>query len=131
MMSKRSCSGKMPSKICLLLAFGCFAAYAADPESSNPVTATFAVSPDKIIPGKSADLLVKVRVLPLYHIYGLNKSGSENTPTTLQLQLPKGMKLKGDWKAPEPKKGKGKARIYEDEVVFRGTLAVTKSIPAG
>ena len=121
----------MRSKICLLLAFCCFAAHAADPESSKPVTASFTVIPQKIAPGKSADLLVTVRVLPTYHIYGLNKSGSENTPTTLQLQLPKGMKLKGDWKAPEPKKGKGKSRIYEEGVVFRGTLALGKSVAPG
>jgi hypothetical protein len=121
----------MQSKIFLLFAFCCFAACAAEPESSTPVTAILAVTPARIAAGKSADLLVKVRVLPLYHIYGLNKSGSENAPTTLKLELPKGMKLKGDWKAPAPKKGKGKSRIYENEVVFRATLAIDKATPFG
>jgi DsbC/DsbD-like thiol-disulfide interchange protein len=121
----------MRSKLLLFFAFCCFAACAAAPESGPPVTAILAATPDKIAPGKSADLVVKVRVLPLYHIYGLNKSGNENIPTTLRLQLPKGMKLKGEWKAPEPKKGKGKSRIYEDEVVFRATLAIDKAMASG
>jgi hypothetical protein len=134
-MSKRNCSAKILSK--LAFGFCCLAAHAsdgvkaADPESSKPVTAAFAVVPEKVIPGKTAEVIVKVRIFPLHHIYALNKSGSENTPTTLQLRLPKGMKLSGAWKAPEPKRAKDKSRIYEEEVVFRATVAVAKSIAPG
>ena len=102
-----------------------------DPEASKPVTAVLAVVPEKVAPGTTATLLVKVRILPLHHIYALNKSGSENTPTTLKLQLPKGVALKGAWKAAEAKKAKDKSRIYESEVVFRGTLSVTKAAVPG
>jgi hypothetical protein len=124
----------------LLFAICCLAVHAADPvapgeapdpDTSTPVTAALAVVPEKITPGKSAQVLVKARILPLHHIYGLNKSGSENAPTTLQLQLPQGMKLKGNWKAPDARKGKGKARIYENEVIFQASLLVADNVPAG
>jgi hypothetical protein len=121
----------MRRSVCLVFALCCLAGHAADPETTKPVTATFAATPDKIAPGKSASMRVKVSVLPSYHIYGLNKSGSENAPTTLKLQLPKGMKLKENWKAPEPKKGKGKGRIYEDEVIFEATLLVGEKVASG
>ena len=102
-----------------------------DPEASRPVTAVLAAVPEKLAPGKTATLLVKVRILPLHHIYALNKSGSENVPTTLKLQLPQDVALKGAWKAPEPKKAKDKARIYENEVVFYGTLSIAKAAAPG
>src|SRR5213594_1734832 len=103
----------------------------ADPEANKPVTAALAVVPPKASAGKPATVLIKIRIFPLHHIYALNKSGSENTPTTLKLELPKGIALKGDWKAPEPKKGKDKSRVYEEEVVFRGTLAIARSVTSG
>src|SRR5213593_924220 len=123
----------MPNKllIALLLATTALAARAAEsdpaksvkvsvPEASKPLTAAIAVVPQNA--GKTAMLLVRVRIFPLHHIYALDKSGSENTPTTLKVDLPKGITFKGRWEAPDPKAGKGKSRVYHDEVVFRRKL---------
>src|SRR5258705_633092 len=101
------------------------------PEASKAVTAVLAVVPQSGTAGKSALLLVKVRIFSLHHIYGLDKSGSENTPTTLKVDLPKGITLKGGWEAPEPQKGKDKSRVYHDEVVFRRQLKIANSVAPG
>jgi hypothetical protein len=130
----------MRSNLCILFALCCLASHASDPatavkapnpEASKPVTAALGIVPEKIVAGKTATLLIKVRILALHHIYALNKSGSENTPTSFQLQLPKGMKLNANWKAPEPKKGKGKSRIYEEEVIFEAPVLVGEKVSAG
>jgi hypothetical protein len=99
------------------------------PEASKPVTAALAVVPQSA--RKSAVLLVKVRIFPLHHIYALDKSGSDNTPTTLKVDLPKGMNFKSRWEVPDPKKGKGKSRVYEEEVVFRRKLMIGNSVAPG
>src|SRR5437867_4413341 len=99
------------------------------PEASKPVTAALAVVPQSA--RKSAVLLVKVRIFPLHHIYALDKSGSENTPTTLKTDLPRGITFKGQWEAPDPKKGKGKSRVYEEEVIFRRKLVIGNSVAPG
>lgn len=120
----------LPLGLLIAAACSCLAQPAPKPEADRPVTAAIVMEPAAIAPGGAATLVVKVRILPLFHIYGLNKSGNENTPTTLKLTLPNGLKLKGNWKAPEPGKS-GKARIYEDEVIFRATLAAAKKISSG
>jgi hypothetical protein len=101
----------------------------AVPEASKPVTAAVAVVPQN--DRKTAMLVVKVRIFALHHIYGLDKSGSENTPTTLKVDLPKGIAFKGAWQVPDPKKGKGKSRIYEEEVVFRRQFMIDRSVAPG
>jgi hypothetical protein len=101
------------------------------PEVHKPVTAALAVVPPGATAGKTGMLVVKVRIFTLQHIYALDKSGSENTPTTLKVDLPKGLSFKGRWKAPDPKNGKGKSRIYEDEVVFRRPFVIDRSVPTG
>jgi DsbC/DsbD-like thiol-disulfide interchange protein len=99
-------------------------------EPRTPVAATMTVQPATVSPGGTANLSIKVRIQPLFHIYALNKSGNENTPTTLDVTLPEGFKLKGDWKAPAPKKS-GKARIYRDEVILNAAVNVTRKARSG
>ena len=107
----------------------------AAPTHGQPVTAAMAIVNAKgsnaVTRGEQCVVLVRVRILPLFHIYGLNKSGTDNTPTRLKLALPKGVKAVRDWTAQgEPKKA-GKARIYEEEITFVTTLMVGKKSPAG
>ena len=117
----------MRSKL-LIATLVAFTALAGEP--GKPVAATLTIEPATVAPGATANVSVKVRIQPLFHIYGLNKSGTENAPTTLKLTLPEGLKLKGNWTAPESKRS-GKARIYRDEVVFSAVLDVSKKVRVG
>jgi hypothetical protein len=106
----------------------------AAPTHEQPVTAAMAIVNAKgsnvVTRGEQCVVLVRVRILPLFHIYGLNKSGTDNTPTRLKLALPNGVKAVRDWTAQEPKKA-GKALIYEEEITFVTTLMVGKKSPQG
>jgi DsbC/DsbD-like thiol-disulfide interchange protein len=105
-----------------------------DPKPQQPVTAAIKVLSDKrtnvVAHGEHLVVFVRMRIFPSFHIYGLNKSGTENTPTRLKLTLPNGLKTKLDWTAPEPI-NKGKARIYEQEVTFTNTLALNNKVALG
>jgi len=130
----------------LLFVLCCFGAWAtsvgrpiridvAAPTHEQPVTAAMVILDAKgsnaVRRGEHCVVWVRVRILPLFHIYGLNKSGTDNAPTRLKLAFPKGVKAVRDWTAQgEPKKA-GKALIYEEEITFVTTLMVGKKTPQG
>jgi hypothetical protein len=107
----------------------------AAPTHEQPVTAAMTIVNDKgsnvVRRGELCVVWVRVRILPLFHIYGLNKSGTDNAPTRLKLAFPKGVKAVRDWTAQGEPKKTGKALLYEEEITFVTTLMVGKKSPQG
>ncbi len=55
---------------------------------ANPILASAAVSKSNLLPGEETGLTISVKILPGWHIYGLEGSGP-NQPSRIALKLPK------------------------------------------
>ncbi|MEW6306152.1 MAG: carboxypeptidase regulatory-like domain-containing protein [Verrucomicrobiota bacterium] len=104
---------------------------AAEPSEKQSVTAGLRAAYTKISPGGAVAIYVRARIAPGYHIYGLDRSGGDNVPTTLKLILPKGVTTAGNWTAPPPRMNADKTRVYAKEVTFQRLLNIGKDVPPG
>jgi DsbC/DsbD-like thiol-disulfide interchange protein len=88
------------------------------------------VQPARFGPGEQARIFLKVLIAPGHYIYALKKSSNSSTPTSVELKLPDGLKLAGEWEGPPPEKI-GEASGYRKEVVFRNRLVAGKDVALG
>lgn len=102
-----------------------------EPSRSEPVTARMDASRKTLSVGDAFELVVRVRIIGGSHIYPLNQAEKPFVPTTLQLTLPSGVEIVGDWQAPEPSRAKGGEKVYTDSVVFRRPLKIRSAPVTG
>jgi hypothetical protein len=105
-----------------------------EPTNAKPVVAAATIEPADAAPGADVELVVRIRTAPAWHIYAAGKSGAAGMPTRLELSLPDGLELLGDWKNPEPDvrpSELGPEYILQGDVEFRHALRVTDAAAAG
>lgn len=102
-----------------------------EPSRTEPVTARMDASRKTLGAGEAFELLVRVRIIGGSHIYPLNQAEKPFVPTTLQLTLPSGIEVTGDWLAPEPSRAKGGEKVYTEAVVFRRPLKIRSAAATG
>jgi DsbC/DsbD-like thiol-disulfide interchange protein len=103
-----------------------------EPTPAQPVVVGAALRPAKVPAGGTLTLYVQARIAPTWHIYGANVTPSGNAPTTLTLQLPRGIEPAGPWVYPEgttPANGAGVQ--YGGRVTFRRHLRVADDARPG
>ena len=101
------------------------------PSSSVPVTAVMETVPPEVRAGGTFELLVRVEIADVHYIYASNAAGKPFTPTTLNVTLPAGVEVLGDWTGPEPTRKRNGDFIYTDSVSFHRPLRVRANVPAG
>jgi hypothetical protein len=102
-----------------------------EPSRTEPVTARMDASRQTLSAGDAFELVVRARIIGGSHIYPLNQAEKPFVPTTLQLTLPNGVEVAGDWQASEPSRAKGGEKVYTGSVVFRRQLKIGSAAAMG
>jgi DsbC/DsbD-like thiol-disulfide interchange protein len=100
------------------------------PTAETPVTVGAAVEPPEVHPGEVTTLIVRARIAPGWHIYGLDTGPDPAQPTQIRLDFPEDITGQGDWTAPSPATRAsplGMTSVYESEVNFKRQLKVAAS----
>ena len=103
----------------------------AIPNAEQPTVAQAELSPTKIPPGGTLELILKVKVASTWHIYAVGSPQGPGVPTTLKLTLPEGVEAEGEWNCPAPVRSLGGQMIYEGSLEFRRRLRVAKGAAYG
>src|SRR5262249_36979666 len=74
---------------------------APEPWGVERVTAAMGIDQPSVSAGKSFEILVQVRIVGGYHIYGTGSVAGPFQPTTLTLDLPQELNAAGDWIVPQ------------------------------
>jgi hypothetical protein len=96
--------------------------FAPEPTRAEPVKAAMQSSAESVASGAKFEVLVQVRILPGFHIYGMDPKVSPFIPTTLKLTLPDGLETAGDWTGPNPERDQAGVEIHTGAAVFRRAL---------
>jgi hypothetical protein len=98
----------------------------------TPVTATLRLARGRARAGETVDVSVELDVAPLWEIHTLD-ARPNSTATRLELELPEGFLVVGEWQAPEPLASvmPGGHGAYAGEAVFTRQIAVTDGAAAG
>ena len=94
------------------------------------INAGAVIEPSLVTTEQKPWVYVKARIAPGHHVYGLKKALESAIPTKLEMRLPDGISLAGEWSAPRPDKS-GSAEIYRKEVVFRNRLVIGGKVSPG
>jgi hypothetical protein len=94
-----------------------------EPDNRRPVVARAKLSPSRVR-GGSLDLLIQVQVAPIWFIHAAEGSTGPGIPTTLELSLPEGIEVDGDWVYPAPTRRPDGQAIYEGAIEFRRRLRI-------
>ena len=100
----------------------------AEPSETTPVTAGAATSSSEIHPGDTVTLIIRARIAPGWHIYGLGASSGPNQPTQIELTLPRDIAANGEWECTAPVSqvtSMGLVSVYSSEVTFSQQLKVS------
>jgi hypothetical protein len=107
-----------------------------NPTNDNPVVVAAALIPRQSPPGSGVALVVRFRMAIGWHISAMSNGSwrGSSLPTTIRLQLPRGVVLEGDWTIPEPEvqvDRVAEGHIYQGDVTFRHQLRITDEQPPG
>jgi hypothetical protein len=103
---------------------------AQEPDAQRPVVATAELSPATCHAGASADLIIRAKVAPGWHIYSAESNGP-GIPTTLRLKLPGGVEAEGEWSYPTPIAGSDHQMVYEGTLEFQRKLRIKTDAAVG
>ncbi len=83
--------------------------------------------------GAKVTLTVELEIDPGWHVYASVPAGDPAPPTTVTLDLPDGVRTKGEWQHPEgrPALEDPRKRVYEGRVSFIRQLEVFETAAAG
>jgi hypothetical protein len=97
----------------------------------SPVTATLILEPAQVRPGDVVVLKVKLEIEPVWEVSALEDR--ETAATKLQLEVPDGMVIEGDWQTPQAIRSMAPDghSVYVDEAVFVRKLRVASEAPVG
>jgi hypothetical protein len=101
-----------------------------DPTEAKPVAAGLGLSSTTPKVGDVLEAVVRVRTAVGWHIYDLD-GPSPYTNTELELVLPEGLELVGEWRRPPSKPYQSGARIWEGDVRFVHAVRVVSAPEAG
>jgi hypothetical protein len=102
-----------------------------EPDSEHPVISQAELSPRQVKAGESLDLVIRVKLVPTWHIYAAEWSKGPGVPTALKLKLPKDIKPEGEWTGPESSRGLDGQMIHEGTFEFRRKLRVDRDAARG
>jgi hypothetical protein len=104
----------------------------AEPTERQPVVASLSVEPTHAKPGDLVRLTVTIQIAGDWHINALSDTGELAIPTRLELKLPSGVTLAGEWNAPKPDLAVAHSGpVYTGEVRFTRQVKVEATAPAG
>ncbi len=103
----------------------------AIPNAEQPTVAQAELSPTKVRPGGTLELVLKVKVASTWHIYAVGCPQGPGVHTTLKLTLPEGVEAEGEWNWPVPVRSLDGQMIYEGAIEFRRRLRVAKGAAYG
>jgi hypothetical protein len=131
-MTKFQAFGLTLLAILLILSISCGRAASDDSDSSapRPVSAKMKVERDDARAGETGDLVLTINVASPAHIYAPNEPTNRSTPTSIKLELPKGVELAKDWSFPSSIKTKEGDLIYIGSNQARCTLRISAGVPA-
>jgi DsbC/DsbD-like thiol-disulfide interchange protein len=104
------------------------------PQERNPekrVLASAELNPARVRSGEELDIVIRVKTAPTWRIYARGKSGGPGMPTTLKLELPKGVEAKADWACPDPIRAPDGQMAYEGKVEFQRRLRIGTDVTPG
>lgn len=109
------------------------AAPPGEPSEQEPVSVQVGMMPSQVSPGETSSLVVQVKVARGWHIYGRQPHRGVAVPTKLEVKLPAGVEVAGDWIADDAvvDPASGGASIYRNQVVFRQRLRASPSATQG
>ncbi len=93
-----------------------------EPDAESPVSASAELRPARVHPGEELELVVRIKIAPIWHIYAIGKSAGPGVATTLKLTLPKGVEAKADWAAPQP------SRVADGQTAYEGAIEIRRSL---
>jgi hypothetical protein len=102
-----------------------------EPNVNDPVVAAVELAPAKVRPGESLDIVVRIKLAPTWHVYAAEGTPGPGVPTSLKLQLPKGVEAEGGWAYPKPDRDRDGQRIYAGTLEFRHRLRVAQDAAPG
>jgi hypothetical protein len=94
--------------------------------SGERLQAGIGLSTNKIVPGESFTLFLKIKTAEGHWIYDLDKSGSSNIPTSIETVLPPGVVPQGKWITAKAKQKTDGSRVYQGEFVFSRRFSFQK-----
>ncbi len=100
------------------------------PAMTRPVTAELKAAPGSVRAGGTVELVLKIEVAAPAHIYAPSEPADRSVPTTIKLDLPKGVTLEKDWVFPAPVKTSDGDLIYTGSVEARCTLKISSAVSA-
>lgn len=103
----------------------------ASPTHRNPVVVEAECSPNRIRPGETFELIIRIRIAPGWHISAVAGSKGPEIPTRLTVTLPEGIEPDGEWTRPKPIPGPEGSLWYAKTAEFRRRLRVPQSAAAG
>jgi hypothetical protein len=102
----------------------------SEQDAERPVSASAELRPAKVCPGEELELVVRIRIAPVWHIYSIGKSGGPGVPTTLKLKLPKGVEADAEWAGPDPIRAADGQTAYEGAIELRRRLRIAGNFAA-
>jgi len=100
----------------------------SDSTAPRPVSAKMKVERDDVRAGEMVDLVLTINVAAPAHIYAPGEPANRSTPTTIKLELPKGVILAKDWSFPSPTKTREGDLIYIGSNQARCTLKISTGV---
>ncbi len=94
------------------------------PTRQEPVVVEAECVPDRVHPGESFTLVLRVETAPAWHITAARGSMGAEVATSVELALPREIMTEGDWIYPEPTPGASGRLTHEGAFEFRRRLRV-------
>ena len=100
----------------------------AEPSMSAPVSMASAVFPAQLRAGQRAVVVIKVKILPGWHIYAYVPPSKPYIVTRKRLDLPSALQAEGDWQNPpaRPYALDSTLFVWEGEQVFTREIEVAR-----
>jgi DsbC/DsbD-like thiol-disulfide interchange protein len=107
----------------------------ATTEADSPVTAAAKPDPARVRAGEAFTVVVDVHISKGWHIYAIDRPTGPALPTSITLDLPKGLTWDGNWTSPEPSLDQSSLGapnfVHERAVAFQRRVRVGRDISPG
>ncbi len=107
----------------------------ATTEADSPVTAAAKPDPASVRAGEAFTVLVDVHITKGWHIYAIDRPTGPALPTSITIELPKGLAWDGNWTFPEPSLDESSlgdpSFVHQGVVTFRRRVHVARDVSPG
>jgi DsbC/DsbD-like thiol-disulfide interchange protein len=107
----------------------------ATTDADSPVTALAKAEPAKVRAGEAFTVVVEVQMTTGWHIYAIDRPTGPARPTSITVELPKGLAWDGNWTFPEPSLDESSLGspnfVHQGAVTFRRRVRVASDVSPG